>query len=210
MRILSACLSQLVVTVVQVVAATLSRTDSTHTRGSNTTSSASFCLAQKLFSSPLTMSYIAPLGVLSFLVFDTIFFTFPTYTFSKLQPCADLRRPLSGALAEPPSFTGYELKQFAENQDHRHFTEDKQFAEHQDLRVKPLFFHQPSTASTYDSAESIATPFPDSDLDDEQFRARSKCRTIANLSLWTRKLDVQFISRSDKYRETCRFFFKQK
>ena len=37
MRILSACLSQPVVTVVQVVAATLSRTYSTHTRGSCTT-----------------------------------------------------------------------------------------------------------------------------------------------------------------------------
>ena len=48
---------------------------------------------------------------------------------------------------------------------------NKQLAEHEDLRVKPLFFHQPSTASTYDSAESIVTPPPDSDLDDEQIRA---------------------------------------
>ena len=40
--------------------------------------------------------------------------------------------------------------------------------------------------------------------------ARSECRTIASLSLWTRKLDVQFISRSDKYRETCRIVFEPK
>ena len=38
--------------------------------------------------------------------------------------------------------------------------------------------------------------------------ARSKCRTIASLSLWARKLDVQFISRSHKYRETCRSCFQ--
>ena len=37
--------------------------------------------------------------------------------------------------------------------------------------VKPLFLHRPSITSTYDSAESIATPPPESDLDDEQIRA---------------------------------------
>ena len=31
----------------------------------------------------------------------------------------------------------------------------------------PIFFHRPSVTSTYDSAESIATPHPGSDLDDE-------------------------------------------
>ena len=57
-----------------------------------------------------------------------------------------------------------------------HFTEDNQLAEyqdlaeHEDLRVKPLFFHRPSIASTYDSAQSIVTPLPDSDFDDEQLR----------------------------------------
>ena len=44
--------------------------------------------------------------------------------------------------------------------------------EHEDLRVKPLSFHQSITASTYDSAESIATPLSESDSDDEQLRAR--------------------------------------
>ena len=38
------------------------------------------------------------------------------------------------------------------------------------ILVKPMFFHRPSMASTYDSAESIATPPPGSDLDDELMR----------------------------------------
>ena len=89
----------------------------------------------------------------------------------ELQPCADLRQLERGSLAEPPSLTSYEPK------DHKLFTEDKHpsqyedLAEQEDLRVKPLFFHQPSIASTCDSAESIATPPPDSDLDDDQIRA---------------------------------------
>ena len=36
--------------------------------------------------------------------------------------------------------------------------------------VKPMFFHRLSVTSTYDSAESIATPPLESDLDDEQIR----------------------------------------
>ena len=56
-------------------------------------------------------------------------------------------------------------------QDYRHFTGDGQFTEHEGLRVKPVSFHQPITAPTYDSSESIATPSPDSDLDGEQIRA---------------------------------------
>ena len=77
----------------------------------------------------------------------------------ELQPCADLRQLERGPLGEHPSLTGHEPK------DHKLFTEDKHLseyqdlAEHEDLRVKPLFFHRPSTASTYDSVESIATPF---------------------------------------------------
>ena len=63
------------------------------------------------------------------------------------------------------------------NNDHKLFTEDKHpsekqdLAEHEDVRVKQLFFHQPSMSSTRDSEESIATPHPDSDLDDDQIRA---------------------------------------
>ena len=67
-------------------------------------------------------------------------------------------------------------------------------------------------------AESIATP-QETDFDDEQLRTMlasllyvqergAKCRTITSLSLWTRKLDVEFLSRSDSYRETCSGAFK--
>ena len=49
--------------------------------------------------------------------------------------------------------------------------EPKDLAENDDLCVKPLFFHRPSITSTYDSAESIATLPPESDLDDWQIRA---------------------------------------
>ena len=52
----------------------------------------------------------------------------------------------------------WQLKQLAEDWDYKHFTADGQFTEHEDLRVKPLSFHLSITASTYDSAESIATP----------------------------------------------------
>ena len=98
------------------------------------------------------------------------FLTYPdSFSQRAHKPCGDLRPQLSGALAELRPFTGYEPKQLAENQDHKHFTEDRQLTEHEDLRVKPLSFHQPITASTCDSAESIATPPLDSD--DEQLRA---------------------------------------
>ena len=53
------------------------------------------------------------------------------------KPCGDPRCNPSGALAEPRPFTVYEAKQPAENQDHRHFTEDKHFTEHEDSRVNP-------------------------------------------------------------------------
>ena len=44
-------------------------------------------------------------------------------------------------------------------------------AQHEDLRVKPASFHQSITASTYNSAESIATLPPESAIDNEQLRA---------------------------------------
>ena len=73
---------------------------------------------------------------------------------SEHRPCGDPRPRLSGALAEPRPCAGYE-----------------QLAEHEDCRVKLLTFHQPITASTYDPAENIATPPPDSDSIDGQLRA---------------------------------------
>ena len=85
---------------------------------------------------------------------------------------------------------------------------------------KPLFFHRPSITSTCDSAESIATPPPESDQDDEQIRAllawppflqeRIKCGPITSLSLCKRKPGVKFISSSEEYGETRRVFFSSK
>ena len=68
--------------------------------------------------------------------------------------------------------TGYEPKHLAENKyltEDKHFAEEKDLAEHEDLRVKPFFFHRPSIASTYDSAQSIATLPPESDLTMSKF-----------------------------------------
>ena len=132
-----------------------------------------------MVSSPVAMSYRTfdhTRHVHSFLVFENTSHTL----LRERQPCADLRRLLSGVLAEPPSLIGYKPKQLAEFQD---------LAEHEDLLVQPLFFHRPNIASTYDSAENIVTPPPNSG---------------------TRKLDVQCILRSDEYRETCRVAFKPK
>ena len=130
-------------------------------------------------------------------------------SFSEHKPCGDLRPQLS-ALPEPQPFTGYEPKQLAENKDYKHFTEDKQLTEHDDLRVKPLYFHQSITASTYDSAESIATPHPESNIDDEQLRALLASPLYLQEREANAELDVQFISRSDKHREAFRVVFNQR
>ena len=72
--------------------------------------------------------------------------------------------------------------------------------------------------STYDSAESIATLPPESDLDDEQMRKmlasplflhESKCRPITSSSLLQRKLSGKFISLPRQCRETCRSVLTQ-
>ena len=86
------------------------------------------------------------------------------------QPCQDLPPQQRGALTETPPLAGCEPNRIVEDRDYRHFTGDGQFTEHEDLRVRPLSFHQSIIASTYDSAESIASP-PESDFDDEQLRA---------------------------------------
>ena len=91
----------------------------------------------------------------------------PVFRHSK-QPCEDQRPQQRGALTETP-LTGYEPL-IVEDLDYSHFTGDGQFTELEDLRVRPLSFHQSITASTHDSAESIAT-LPESDFDDEQLRA---------------------------------------
>ena len=70
--------------------------------------------------------------------------------------CDDPTNVSSGSLADLHSPTGYEPKDLAE--------------EDNPVQVKPLIFRRPSLTSTYDSAESIATLPPESDLDNEQIR----------------------------------------
>ena len=86
------------------------------------------------------------------------------------KPCQDPRPLQRGALTETPPLAGYEPNRIVEDGDYRKFTRDGQFSELEDLRVRPLSFNQSFIASTFDSAESIATP-PESDFDDEQLRA---------------------------------------
>ena len=77
----------------------------------------------------------------------------PSVQSSAINPCHDPEQASIGYMADVPPTTGYESKDLQENDD---------------LCVKPLFLHRPSIPSTYDSAEGIATPPPESDLDDEQ------------------------------------------
>ena len=124
----------------------------------------------EVFTPSRTMSYTTPL-MSSTPSLGTCTPSFPTtrptstssdLLLSEIEPFADPRLVSVRNLAELPTFTGCEPK---------HLAEDKDVAEHEDLRVKPFFFHQPSTASTYDSAERISTLPPESDSDDEQIRA---------------------------------------
>ena len=70
--------------------------------------------------------------------------------------CADPSNVSFGHLAEIHSPTGYEPKDLSE--------------EDNSILVKPMLFHRPSMTSTHDSAESITTPPPTSDLDDDPIR----------------------------------------
>ena len=95
------------------------------------------------------------------------------------SPCADPSNVSFGSVAETHSPTGYEPKDLTEEDNSK--------------VVEQMYFHRESMTSTCDSAESIATPPLESDLDDEQIRnmlasplylqERSKCRPIASLSL---------------------------
>ena len=148
--------------------------------------------------------------------------TMPVLTSSgprSLRHCHDSRPLQRGPCPELPPLKGYEPNRIVlDHEKNMHFTEDDQITELED-RVKPLSYNQSFLPSTYDPAESIATP-PESDFDDEQLRALvaspvsqqergAKCRTITSLSLRTRKLYVQFISKSDNWRciQTCRSVF---
>ena len=114
-------------------------------------------------------------------------------------------------LTEFRPFTGNEPKRLVEDQDYKHFSKDRQLIEHEDLLVKSLSFHQSiqRKASRHRTGIGLggwATSFSVG-FTTAPTGARSKCRTIAILSLWTRKHD-EFISISDKYRETCRIVVK--
>ena len=114
-------------------------------------------------------------------------------------PCADPSNVFFGPMAEMHSLAGHEPKDLT--------------GESNSILVKPMFFRS-SMTSTCDPAESIATPLPESDLDDEQKRntlasllylqERSKYRPITSLSLFQRKLRVKLISLPRKCRETFR------
>ena len=81
----------------------------------------------------------------------TICQTFIAVHCTRWFTCADPSNVSFGPLAETHSPTGYEPKDFTE--------------EDNTVLVKPMFFHRPSMTSTHDSAESIATLPPESDLD---------------------------------------------
>ena len=52
--------------------------------------------------------------------------------------------------------------------------EPNDLIEMNNTEVTPIFFHRPSVTSTYASFESIVTPSPGSDVDDEQKKVESR------------------------------------
>ena len=126
------------------------------------------------------------------------------------------RSTASGAFTELPPFAGYEPKQLAEDRDYKHFTGWTWGFTCQTLVLPPSdhsidlrlgWEHRDTTSGIGLGrwATSCSAGFTT-----VLTGTRSKCRTIGSLSLWTRRLDIQFISRFDKYRETCRIVFKPK
>ena len=70
---------------------------------------------------------------------------------------------------------------------------------HDDLCVKPMFFHRPSMTSTSDSAESIATPPLESDLDDDQVR-----NMLARLVLEEQRDHLLAEAKSEILKQECK------
>ena len=104
-------------------------------------------------------------------------------------------------LGETHSPTGYEPTDLAE--------------EDTSMLVKPTIFHRPSMTSTSDSAESLATHPPESDLDDEEIRNMlasplylQEGEASADRSLVYHSF--RFISFQNKCGETCRGVLTQK
>ena len=148
-----------------------SRTRDFFSRGSRLESSSqqeSLCLAEQSFSH-LAQHVARALVVVSFTLEH--YLTFHTHSSPTFYPtvCPTFvavhftrRFTLRGSIEcvfrpiEPHSPTGYEPEDLTR--------------EDTSKLVKPMFFHRPSMTSTCDSAESIATPPPESDLDNEQIR----------------------------------------
>ena len=113
------------------------------------------------------------------------------------NPCADSQEPRFDGYTDPEPRTGYEPKkrivdnQIIYEQEDKTCTEDNQITKIEG-HVKSFSYNQSLLSSAQDSIESIATP-QEADLDDEPIRAlgfttalagaRSKCGTIASLSL---------------------------
>ena len=104
---LSACLSQLVVRVVQVHTATWSRTDPTHHAWLKDSRSTLFVSCPKTVTLHRAMSYVTPHlttpSTCTPSLSSTLSSSHALHPFlSEPKPCADPRCTLSGALAEPP------------------------------------------------------------------------------------------------------------
>ena len=120
--------------------------------------------------------------------------------------CADPSNVSFGSLAETHSPSGYEPKDLAE--------------EDTTILVKPMFFHGPSMTSTYDSAESIATPLLNRIRMMSKYgicwlhrcihRRGKQVPTDHEFITLSEKLSVKFVSLSRKCRETCRSVHTQK
>ena len=96
--------------------------------------------------------------------------------------CADSRDVGGDGFTDPELRTSYEPKRSVDNttvtgQEIEHSTEESGIPDIEDKGKElicdpfPLPYNQSLLSSTYDSAESIATPLLESDLDDEQIRA---------------------------------------
>ena len=113
MRILSACLSQPVVTVVQVHTAAWSRTDPRAPHGSRNHGAHCLMSCPKTFTLHRAMSLVTPHLTTPRTCTPSLSSTQSSSHvlhphLSEHTPCGDLRPHLFGALAEPRPFTGYE------------------------------------------------------------------------------------------------------
>ena len=170
MRTLSACLSQPVVAIVLQVTDILSRIDFTHTRGSR--------LEHIIVSCPKSSHLIAQC--------HTLHLTWALHLAHALLPWHKLPhfpRILFLVTFNPaPIYVNLSVVWFIGGTSHpwqvmsskiigisrkTSISLNTRILPNTRIYVSNTFFHQP----TYDSAERIATPPPDSDLDDDQIRA---------------------------------------